>query len=238
MSLNDIADAYDPSTPEKDFDYWLIQFDFEALSKFLIGNSVIELGCGRGVQTEKLACICKKLEVVEGSIKNIEFARNRIGEHRNVIFHESLWQDFEHEDDASDVVFFMGLEYLDREMGRKVILHSKDWLSEGGRLHVVVPNANSLHRRVAHYMGIIEDPHELSDRDRLYGHQLVYDKVDLFNLLIESGYKIRHWEGIFLKPLTNKMMMSLSEDVIRGFNKVGSELPDYCAHIYAVCEIQ
>ncbi len=32
MVLNEIAEKYDPTSPEKDFDYWLLTFDFEILA--------------------------------------------------------------------------------------------------------------------------------------------------------------------------------------------------------------
>ena len=62
---------YDPTSPEKDFDYWYIQFEMEVLSKFLIGEKVIGLGCGKRVITEKLAQTCLKLIIVEAAEVNI-----------------------------------------------------------------------------------------------------------------------------------------------------------------------
>jgi len=237
MELEEIARKYDPSSPEKDFDYWLIQFDFETLSKFLIGKKVIELGCGRGVLTEKLVKICEEIIVVEGSEKNINFVKEKLNNYSKIEFHHCLWEDFEYKNsDISDVVFFSGLEHLDEETAFKVLNKIKNWLRFDGRLHVIVPNAYSLHRRVAYYMDIIRDVHEFSERDRLLGHKRVYDKEMLFKELKSCGYKILHWEGIFLKPLTNVMMMNLDEKIIRGFYKIGRELPDYCAHIFGVCE--
>jgi 2-polyprenyl-3-methyl-5-hydroxy-6-metoxy-1,4-benzoquinol methylase len=236
MELEKIAQKYDPSSPEKDFDYWLIQFDFETLSKFLVGKKVIELGCGRGILTEKLTKICDEIIVVEGSEKNINFVKEKLNNSK-VKFYHCLWEDFEYKNcDISDVVLSMGLEHLDEEAALKILNKIKNWLKPNGRLHIVVPNAYSLHRRVAYYMGMIKDVHEFSERDRLFGHKRVYDKEMLFRELKSCGYKILHWEGIFLKPLTNAMLMNLNEKVIRGFYEVGKELPDYCAHIYVVCE--
>jgi len=44
-----------------DFDYWLIQYDFNSLKNQLLGDKVIELGYGRGILTEKLSNVCKEL---------------------------------------------------------------------------------------------------------------------------------------------------------------------------------
>jgi 2-polyprenyl-3-methyl-5-hydroxy-6-metoxy-1,4-benzoquinol methylase len=239
MVLNEIAEKYDPTSPEKDFDYWLLTFDFEVLTKLLKGKKVIELGCGRGFLTQKLASICETVLVIEGSEKNICYAKERIKNCSNVQFYHLLWQDFEYSgSDVSDVVFFMGLEYLDKEMALKVLNKIRSWLEPSGRLHVVVPNALSLHRRIACYMGMIKDVHELSERDKMYGQKTgeVYDKEILFSELKKCGYKVSHWEGIFLKPLPNVMMMNLDEKIIRGFYEISKELPDYCAHIYVSCE--
>jgi hypothetical protein len=38
MTLDEIAEKYDPTSPKKDFDYWLLTFDFEILTKFLNGK--------------------------------------------------------------------------------------------------------------------------------------------------------------------------------------------------------
>jgi 2-polyprenyl-3-methyl-5-hydroxy-6-metoxy-1,4-benzoquinol methylase len=236
MDLEEIARMYDPTAPERDFDYWLIGFDFEAVSNFIIGEKVIELGCARGVVTEKLAHVCKQLVVVEGSKRNIDCVSEKLGRFHNVKYVHSLWQDFDSgRADVSDVVFFSGLEHLDKETAISVLKKAQKWLRPGGRLHVVVPNAYSLHRRVAFYMGIIGDVHEFSERDRMLGHQRVYDKDTLLKELRDCDYKVLHWEGIFLKPLPNSMM-NFDERIIRGFHLAGRELPDYCAHILVVCE--
>jgi len=237
MELEEIARSYDPSSPEKDFDYWLINFDFEALSKFIIGEKVIELGCGKGVLTEKLAKVCKEVTAVEGSMENINYVQRKLKDYSNIYYCHSYWEEFEHKNsDISDVVFFMGLEHLNKEAASNVLSKIKNWLRSDGKLHITVPNAYSLHRRVAWYMNAIKDVHEFSERDKLFGHKRVYDKETLFKELKDCGYRILHWEGIFLKPLPNNGMMDLNEKIIRGFYEVGKELPDYCAHIYAVCE--
>ncbi len=238
MELDEIWEKYDPTSPEKDFDYWLLNFDFEVLIKFLKGKKVIELGCSRGLITQKLASVSETVIVVEGSEKNLNYAKERTKQYLHVDFYHSLWQEFEYRgSDVSDVVFFMGLEYLDKEIGLRVLNKIKSWLEPTGRLHIVVPNALSLHRKIAYCMGLIKDVHELSERDKMYGQKKeVYDREILFSELKGCGYKVSNWEGIFLKPLPNAMMMNLNEKIIRGFYRISNELPDYCAHIFASCE--
>jgi SAM-dependent methyltransferase len=236
MQLDEEAALYDPTSPEEYFDYWYTQFDIDVLDRFLIGEKVIELGCGKGDVTEKLAQRCQKLIVVEAAEANIAIARNRLKERSNVEFYRSLWQDFDYAAaDISDIVFFMGLQYLDHEETLSFLRKIRSFLRPQGRLHVVVPNAKSLHRRIAYCMNLVKDVHELSERHQLLGHTRIYDKEMLFGELKECGFDVLHWEGIFLKPLPNDMMASLDRSVIYGLYQIGRELPDYCAHIYALC---
>jgi len=236
MNLDDVAAMYDPTSPQKDFDYWLIQFETDVISKFLIGEKVIELGCARGNVTEKLAQRCQKLIVVEGAELNCSIASNRLKGHSNVEFHHSLWQDFDYAAaDISDIVFSSGLQYLDHKNALFVLRKVRSFLRPQGRLHVVVPNARSLHRRIALSMNLIQDLHELSERDKVFAHVRVYDKELLFNELKVCGFDVLDSEGIFLKPFPNDLMMSLNESIIHGLYEVGKELPDYCALIYALC---
>jgi len=238
--LNKIAKQYDPSTPQKDFDYWLLKFDFKVLEKYLIGDTVIELGCGRGIITLELAKIVKnKLIVVEGSKENISYVKNLLGNTTKVEFYHSLWQEFNYNGKVSDVVFFSGLEHLSEEDGKFILLKIKNWLDEYSRLHIVVPNVKSMHRRIAWYGDIISNVFEFSERDKLLGHKTLYDREKLFNLLKKVGYKILHWEGIFLKPFPNNAMMklNLSERELKGLFEISKELPDYCAHIYLCCKV-
>lgn len=234
--LEEVSDKYDPSDPKKDFDYWLIQFDFQAISKNLIGKKVIELGCGKGVLTKQLAGVCEKLIVVEGSSQYIDDVKKELGDKNNIEYHHSLWQEYDYEtDNISDVIFSSGLEHVNISTASEIFEKIKKWLRPDGRLHIIVPNANSLHRRVAYHMGIIKDVHELSDRDLLLKHERVFDKESLFKEIKENNLDIKKYEGIFLKPLPNAMMLNLNQEIIYGFNEISEELSDFCAHIYVIC---
>jgi SAM-dependent methyltransferase len=234
--LDVIARAYDPSSPVRDFDWWLLHYDFEELTKFLVGRKVLELGCGRGVITKLLAQVSDELIVVEGSSRNIAYTRRCLGRSARVSFHRSLWENFRYDgSDLSDIVFFSGLEHIDGLTARRILRRIRGWLRKHGRLHVIVPNANSLHRRVAVHMGLIDDVHELNERDRRLGHTRVFDKDTLIRELKVCGFRPLHCTGVFLKPLPNDMMLDLNSRIIRGFYRIGIEFPDYCAHIFVTC---
>lgn len=73
--LDEISDFYDPSSIEEDFDSAFKIHHAEKIQKNLSGEKILELGCSTGLSTHLLDNGNNHLEVVEGSIKNIEAAK-------------------------------------------------------------------------------------------------------------------------------------------------------------------
>lgn len=76
--------------------------------------------------------------------------------------------------------------------------------------------------------------HELHGGDLDIGHRRVYDQELRSDHLRLANLSVFHWEGSFLKPLSNAQMQYWPEMLIRTFRQVGRELPDYCAELYVV----
>ena len=85
-------------------------------------------------------------------------------------------------------------------------------------MFVTVPNAEVLNRRLGHLAGLLPDMLQLSEHDLLLGHKRYYTVASLRNDILQAGYAIRRLEGIYLKPLTTRQMLSLNLDdrVIRA----------------------
>jgi 2-polyprenyl-3-methyl-5-hydroxy-6-metoxy-1,4-benzoquinol methylase len=115
------------------------------------------------------------------------------------------------------------LEHLDDPV--KSLLDMRDWLSENGRLVIVVPNRNSLHRQLAVLMGLQPKLETLSARDHLVGHQRVYSLNLLKKDIKKAGYKIDEELGFFLKPLPNSMMLDFSRELLRAMNDLSTNIP-------------
>ena len=108
-------------------------------------------------------------------------------------------------------------------------------LSRSGRLHVNVPNATSLHRRLARVMGLIGDEHELTARNRALDQYRLYDLDSLVGLLESTGFVVETTGGYFLKPFAHSQMERLdfvSDEMLAGLYDLGAELPDLAAEIY------
>lgn len=231
--MNEAAPKYAPESPENDFDYWLVRFNMEVAGDLIIGTNVLELGCFAGFSTSLLLERAQRLTVVDLSQENVDLTRKKLAAASDrMTLVCSAWEKFEPKEKFSDAVMWRGLEHVVEPV--PLLRRIGTWLAPGGRLHIVVPNAQSLHRRVGLAMGLLGDVHELNDRDREVGHQRVYDRALLTRHLETAGFHLRRWEGVYLKPLSNSQMQGWDEPLIRAFFKVGRELPDYCAELY-VC---
>ena len=110
-------------------------------------------------------------------------------------------------------------------------------LGPGGVLHVSVPNAFSLHRRLAHAMGLIEDVHALSARNVALEQARVYDPESLRAALEAAGFDGVDVGGHTIKPFTNAQMeaveAALGPGVLDGLASLGESLPALAAEITA-----
>ncbi|MBI4320671.1 MAG: class I SAM-dependent methyltransferase [Chloroflexi bacterium] len=232
--LDAIAGTYDPFSPEMEFDYWFVRLGFEAIAKLITrGGSALELGCSTGLMTSLLARVVGRLVICEGSSVNIEIACQRVAPAANLSYIHSLWEEFNPDRSFDDIVLAGALEHVADPVS--ILTRAAGWLSPFGRIHVVVPNARSLHRRVGKYMGCLGELHDLNESDVRIGHRRVYDRDSLLSHIHQAGLSVLHWEGILLKPLSNAQMQGWSESLVRALHEVGRELPDYCGEIYACC---
>ncbi|MGB5139903.1 MAG: hypothetical protein WBP29_15325, partial [Candidatus Zixiibacteriota bacterium] len=121
-----------------------------------------------------------------------------------------------------------------------VLTKIRGWLDAKlpSALHLTVPNANSLHRKIGVAMGMIPSLTSLSERDHMIGHKRVYTLDLLSKHLEEAGYEIEVFQGIYLKPLTHADMERWPMDRINAFYEVGKEFPEICAELYVKCRVR
>ena len=111
-------------------------------------------------------------------------------------------------------------------------------------LHVNVPNAYSLHRLLAKEMGLIGDEHDMSERNRLYQQNNVYD-MNLLNASLEkAGFFELERGTYFIKPFTHTQMYQMmsqkiiDENVLGGLYELGKVLKDFGSEIYINAKIR
>lgn len=233
QDLDKIAHWYDTTV---DFDRYLIVFKHRAIKENLCGNRLLELGSASGVMTRLFLEHLQHIDVLEGAKEYIDLLRPELGD--RVDFFHSLWEEFETDRRYTDMVMAGALEHLDDPIG--VLNKIKTWLDRKGpsAIHLTVPNANSLHRKIGVAMGSIPSVTSLSERDHKIGHKRVYTS-DLLRQHIEAaGLKVDLLQGIYLKPLTHADMEKWSLDRINAFYEVGKEFPEICAELYVKCSVR
>jgi len=202
---------------------------FNALVERFVGRRILELGCRGGRMTGLLASVCDTLDVVDGSRIYIERAQKNVWA-KNVNYHWSLFEDFAPSNRYSDIVMIGGLDHVDGPVA--FLKRLTGFLEKGGAIHIVVPNALSMHRRLGMKMHLLQTHNELNDRDRWIGHLRVYGPSTLRRDIEASGLSVTRFDGIFLKPLATGQLTGLGQQVLDALYEIGKELPEWCSHIY------
>lgn len=193
------------------------------LSKLSPRNRILECGYGEGTITGPLVECGYSVEIVEGSAKLCQAARERFGSKISV--HESLFETFKPAQPYDAALALHVLEHVDDP--RQVISNIASWLAPGGCVVAVVPNAQSLHRQLAVMIGLQPTIDHLSPRDKTVGHQRVYS-LDQFTADFEAaGLEVEQRFGYFVKIVPNSMMRDWSPDLLRVLTEISDELPPH-----------
>lgn len=190
-------------------------------------DRVIELGVGEGITLAKLSPHAARYTVVEGAASLAERARAR---HPGVEVVQALFEDHLPDEPCDKLLALHVFEHVDAPVA--LARHLRRWLKPDGELVVVVPNRDSLHRRLAVLLGLQPALDSLSPRDHLVGHQRVYGIAGLHEDLRAAGFEPIETRGFFLKTLPNGMMLGHSPALIDAMNRLGDELPaEYLANL-------
>jgi 2-polyprenyl-3-methyl-5-hydroxy-6-metoxy-1,4-benzoquinol methylase len=209
-----------------------------AFQPLLPTGRALELGCYQGESTEWLARYYTDLTVVEAASSLVALAQARLGPAVRFItstFEEAVLNE------TFDAIFLINtLEHLDDPAG--VLAKIRTWLSPGGRLFVLVPNAHAPSRQIAVKMGLISTNTAVTPAERANGHRNTFAFDTLEQTVCAGGLQAVQRGGLIFKALANYQFDAalaagiISEDYVEGCYKLGMQYPDLCASIYMVCE--
>lgn len=114
-------------------------------------------------------------------------------------------------------------EHVDNPV--ELLRKMKNWINDYGKIIIVVPNQESIHRKLALLMGLQPELDTLSERDINVGHQRVYSFHTLEQDAKDAGFKIDLRYAFTLKCLPNSMMLKFPETLIHALNEISQELP-------------
>lgn len=220
------------------FDRRMRSYMMRTFAPFFRDGPCLQIGCAHGDQTSLLLERFDDVTVVEPVQEFIDHARARLGD--RVVFARELIETFETERRFQTILFSHVLEHVADPVGSLQKLGSL--LAPGGRLFVIVPNAEAPSRRIAVKMGVLDHLEALSEADVAAGHRRVYRLDTLCRDVRAAGLSAAHTGGIFFKPLANFQLDALidgplmSEAFLEGCFELGREDAGACASIYVVAE--
>jgi 2-polyprenyl-3-methyl-5-hydroxy-6-metoxy-1,4-benzoquinol methylase len=225
--LEEIAGWY--SSRDWGFYTRLIHYTYRSIKPFLHGADGMEMGSADGEMTKFLREDFDRLHVLDASEDFVETAKSS-GD--NVSGSVGLFEEFETDLRFDTIVASHVLEHLVDPV--LVVRRAREWLAPAGRLIVVVPNADSLHRRLGVKLGLLPATDALNEQDVGIHHRRVYRRETLEADLVAAGLEVTDRGGVFLKTLSNAQMQEFGDAVVEGFYELGKDFPDLCSEIYAV----
>lgn len=217
--------------PRGHFARVLREFAAETVLRHAHGRRALACGYGNSAMVEVLVRRFPELVVVDGGDGSMASVDPRLC--RWVEFRQCLVEEFEADRAFDAVILAWVLEHVPDP--RSLLRRAQEWLAPGGAIHVIVPNAGSLHRRLGQAMALLSEVTDLSDADLTIGHRRVYTWPTLRADIGSAGLHVLAREGICLKPLPSAQMGEWPSDLLRGLYVAGRELPDLCSEIYAAC---
>lgn len=121
--------------------------------------------------------------------------------------------------------------------------HIREVCNKQTVVHINVPNANSFHRVLACKMGLIDDVHQLTERNYRFQQHKVMDIKELRGIVERAGFEVIEEGSYFIKPFTHSQMLSMieteiiDEKILDGLNNMCEEMPGLGAEIYLNCRM-
>jgi 2-polyprenyl-3-methyl-5-hydroxy-6-metoxy-1,4-benzoquinol methylase len=200
------------------------EFEFKWAEKWLPDKAkILDLGYGDGLYIKNLMNQ-DDVTLLEGSSALCDEANRQISINQSKIqVVETFFEDFTTSEKYDVVIASHVLEHVDSP--NLLLNRIYQWLKPEGYVLIVVPNSESLHRRLGVAMNLQDKLDSLSPRDHQVGHQRVYSLSSLKEEIQNSGFEVIDHRGFFTKSLANSQMVHLSEEVIEGLCRLSSELP-------------
>ncbi len=155
--LDDVAQWFDS---RRGLNYEISRRALKQILSRAHGSRALELGCAGGAMSEDLAGSFPHLDIVEGAARYVAQVRALLGArngHRGRLrVHHCLFEEFQPSAPYDLIVMAYVLEHVSEP--RTLMARAKHWLAQAGEIHIIVPNAESLHRRVGRHMDLLPPP--------------------------------------------------------------------------------
>ncbi len=124
------------------------------------------------------------------------------------------------------------------ENPRELLALARSLCAERTVVHIIVPNARSLHRLLAVEMGLIDSVFARSTTQQTMQQHGTYDLESLTGLVKGCGFSVIESGTFFVKPFTHAQMAELSErgfltrQMLDGLYGLTRHLPEFGSEIF------
>ena len=238
--MRDHNDEYQDNQARKyayDFDAVIRGYMMRTFAPFFPQGKALEIGCYDGASTSLFAERYDDLSVLEAADELIALARTRVRPAVKFIHGTIETAEF---DAIYDAIFLVHtLEHIDDAVTS--LSRIERWLAPGGRLFIVVPNADAPSRQIAVRMGLIATNQSVTEGERQHGHRRTYSLDTLEFDARSAGLNILARGGIFFKPFANFQFDLLirhkviDQAYLDGCYALGMCYPQLTSSIYLIC---
>lgn len=222
-------------------------FDFDVMHPYMIRSfepffrpgKLLELGSYKGDFTRRFLDRFDDVTCVEASGEAIAEAKRKLSD--KVTYVHSVFETAVLPHRYDNIVLTHVLEHLDDPV-RVLKRINDEWLTEGGRLFLVCPNANAASRQIAVKMGLISHNAAVTPAESEHGHRCTYSLDTLERDAVAAGLMVVHRSGVFFKALANfqwdRLLKTdiISKEYLEGCYHLGQQYPDLCSSIFLLCE--
>ena len=219
--LDRIAKEYRTPDAGRRVDQKLIRLIVEETIPGMRGPEILEMGAGDDQWTQRVIEQFGHSHLLDGSQTLIRAAEKKYGV--KLTAYHSLFEEFKPQKQFDTIISSLVLEHVANPTA--VLRAASTWLKPDGRITVIVPHADSLHRRLAVAMGLLRRTSGLGPSDIQLGHRWVFTIPQIEAAIAGAGLHIRRKRGLLSKPLPQAMMTGFSDALLEGLMKLGSELP-------------
>lgn len=228
-----------------DFEKRLVAARHRTIVEFLHRRApavVVEVGCGEDLLYD--VAVAEDLSfarwiIVEPSAAFVDAARARLGAQAPVTLVPAFFEEPQVADAcqglAVDAVVLSGV-LNEVEHPERLLAQARRIVRPGGAVHALVPNARSLHRRLAKAMGLIDDLAAPSARNAMLMQAHVFHPEEIEALVAAAGFAIVGRGGHSIKPFTNAQMEAclehLPDGILEGLRLLGADLPDLACEVF------
>jgi 2-polyprenyl-3-methyl-5-hydroxy-6-metoxy-1,4-benzoquinol methylase len=220
-----------------DFDDQVRRFALRRFERFLRAGPALELGCHEGGMSILLAEHYPDLTVVDAAANALLEARRALPE--SVQFVHGTFEEVALPRRYEAIFMINVLEHVDDAVA--VLTRVREWLTDSGRLFLLVPNANAPSRQIAVRMGLITHNQAVTEVEARNGHRRTY-ALDTLGRDLRAGHlRVEDVGGLVFKGLANFQMDKalaagiITQEYLEGCFELGNTYPDLCASLFAVC---